>query len=172
MRREQMPVTRPWISSRHHTRIGLFRLYLGRMLLKIRSGFGACCFKYKLGKPEYTHYMHGDRLQCEVDVAGSQFFSVGKSYGTVTEAVHATAHNALHCLLLGSVNDIAPCPEVMLRISAATESCESLMMQHALYALTKAWKSPVATRDVAHYSSAQCAAAPTTGATLLNGSRN
>ena len=98
--------------------------------------------------PKYTQYKLGNRFRYEVEVAGSQYFSVGKSYATVAEAVHASAHNALYCLLLGTIDSAMPFPAVSLM--AATESSQSLMMQNALNAMQKALCTPVGGQDAAN----------------------
>lgn len=57
---------------------------------------------------------------------------MGKSYATVTEAVHASAHNALHSLLLGTID--SSISGVSLMAAASTDSSQSLKAQHVVKA--------------------------------------
>lgn len=63
------------------------------------------CHQHRLENPEYTGYTQGNRFRYEVDVGGLQYFSVEKSYKSVPQAIHASAHYALYCLLLGNIED-------------------------------------------------------------------
>ncbi|WEW59867.1 hypothetical protein PRK78_005348 [Emydomyces testavorans] len=62
-----------------------------------REGY---CDLQKLPRPDYTPYTHKQGHRHEVTVDGTSYFGVKKFYKTVTEAVHASAHNALYRILV------------------------------------------------------------------------
>ncbi|PGH16948.1 hypothetical protein AJ80_05016 [Polytolypa hystricis UAMH7299] len=60
------------------------------------------CDRRQISRPVYTKYTHEKGYRLEVEVAGLSFFGSRKYYATFTEATHASAHCALHHLILGT----------------------------------------------------------------------
>ncbi|KAL2377553.1 hypothetical protein RJZ90_006637 [Blastomyces dermatitidis] len=58
------------------------------------------CQQNKLDRPIYTKYAHEEGFWYEVEVGGVSCFGANKFYKTATEAIHASAHAALYCLLI------------------------------------------------------------------------
>ncbi|KAL2379680.1 hypothetical protein RJ035_007055 [Blastomyces gilchristii] len=58
------------------------------------------CQQNKLDRPIYTKYAHEEGFRYEVEVGGVSCFGANKFYKTATEAIHASAHAALYCLLI------------------------------------------------------------------------